>query len=137
MFLVMIFRPGVPWCGRSAGIGRLAGLLLSDWLSGVAKENRSRPKNTRALLTDAVNPGQRKMAEGCPGTSTVKASWLSAWHLRTKNDRKSLAGLVNYHRRPPFAACWGEGATFSSDEQPSRKILTVPLLMDLPGRAGR
>jgi hypothetical protein len=44
-------------------------------------------------------------------------SWLSAWHIRDETYSKALAGIVNYHRRPPLATHWGEGTTSSPDGQ--------------------
>jgi len=57
------------------------------------------------------------MAEGCPGTSIAKLSWLSAWFIRDETYSKALAEIVNYHHRQPFAVHWGEGTTSSSDGQ--------------------
>ena len=70
-----------------------------------------------AVLSDAFNLGLEKMADACPGTSVAKLAWLVAWHIRDESYSKSLAELVNYQHRLPFAAHWGEGTSSSSDGQ--------------------
>ncbi len=70
-----------------------------------------------AILADGINLGLTKMAESCPGTSYAKLSWLQAWHVRDETYSPALGELVNAQLRQPFAACWGDGTTSSSDGQ--------------------
>ena len=83
--------------------------------------NDTLAKDRSALLTvilaDAINLGLTKMAEACPGSTFNKLDTLRAWHIRDETYSKSLAELVNYQHRLPFAAHWGSGKTSSSDGQ--------------------
>jgi TnpA family transposase len=57
------------------------------------------------------------MAESCPGTTYTTLTWLQAWHVRDETYSAALAELVDAQSRQPFAACWGDGTTSSSDGQ--------------------
>lgn len=76
-----------------------------------------RPLLLTAVLADGLNLGLYKMAEACPSTSVARLSRLVAWHIRDETYSRSLAELINYQHRIPFAAHWGEGTTSSSDGQ--------------------
>lgn len=69
------------------------------------------------ILADGINLGLSKMAESCPGATYAKLSWLQAWHIRDEAYSAALAELVNEQYKHPFAACWGDGTTSSSDGQ--------------------
>ena len=70
-----------------------------------------------AILADALNLGLYKMAEACPSAGAAQLTRLVAWHVRDETYSRSLAELINYQHRLPFAAHWGEGTTASSDGQ--------------------
>ncbi len=79
-------------------------------------------RNRALLLTvglaDAINLGLAKMAEACPGGTTVTAlDTLRAWHVRDETYARALAELVTAQHALPFAAHWGAGTTASSDGQ--------------------
>ncbi len=69
------------------------------------------------LLADATNLGYWKMADACAGSSADRMDALSHWHLRDETFKKALAEVVQYHRRQPLTAVWGDGVTSSSDGQ--------------------
>jgi hypothetical protein len=71
-----------------------------------------------AILADAINLGLAKMAEVCP--SFAKPARVVAWYIRDETYSKTLAKLVNFAHRIPFAAHRGEGTTFSSDGHRNR-----------------
>jgi hypothetical protein len=80
---------------------------------------KDRPLLLTVILADAINLGLHKMAEGCPGTSIAKLSWLSAWHIR--DETYSKVGSPRESPTPPaLRAYWGEGTTSSSDGQQFR-----------------
>jgi len=71
------------------------------------------------------------MAKSCPGTTYAKLTWLETWHIRDETG----ARLQN-----PFADCWGDGTTSSSDGQyfrPGSKAVSTGHINLKYGSSGR
>ena len=51
------------------------------------------------------------------GTTYAKLTWLQTWHIRDETYSAALAELTNAQLKHPFASCWGDGTTSSSDGQ--------------------
>jgi hypothetical protein len=82
-----------------------------------------------AILADAINLGPQVVVigtrsgengRGLSGNKPRQACLVLAWHIRDETYSKTLAELVNFAHRIPFAAHRGEGTTFSSDGHRNR-----------------
>ena len=70
-----------------------------------------------AILADATNLGQERMANASQGVSYAQLAWTHNWYLSDENYRAALARIIDAHHAQPFARYWGDGSASSSDGQ--------------------
>lgn len=81
------------------------------------KNNHVRPKDKKLLLTTVLADGINLGLTKCPGTTKASLEGIQAWYIRDETYAAALAELVNFQKKCPLAAFWGDGTTSSSDGQ--------------------
>jgi TnpA family transposase len=70
-----------------------------------------------AILAEATNLGEVKMAEATPGMTYGRIAQVTDWYIRDETFARALAQIVNAQHQQSLASLWGKGTTSSSDAQ--------------------